>query len=127
MKLILKRDRTSKWGTDGRLLIDGDPLCDTVEHPREALTEGHYRVEIRYCKDQNEPAPFLFRLDKKGSPIYRKPAAYICKGNGPMRLRNGSLIVGVRYLPGVVTRSQPTFERLMEVIGKTKNLVLTIE
>ena len=51
-------------------------------------------------------------------------------GNGPFTLKDGSIIVGKEYIPGLVIKSAQTFERLYNRIDKNmkrhKGVVLTI-
>ena len=110
MEIVIVRQEPKPWGIDGRLSIGRQYLCDTVEHPRHHLPEGDYIISS---------------LGAIGSSL---SAAAHSKGNLPSPFRHGDgalaslhgeIIVGKQLLPGVVTASQATYDRLYERLKKT--------
>lgn len=92
MKIELVRTERKHWGWDGILRINGQKVCDTVEHPTLHLPEGQYRIGSR-----NHP----FR-----------------RGDGPMLSVKGEIIVGKRACPGMVIHSAPAYGRLYDRLKK---------
>ena len=118
MLIEIKRNRYSSYGVDGMLIINGRTICATLEHPRNYLPAGSYPLELE--------------IDRKLCRILPTTpcGATIRPGNGALTLKNGSIIVGKEYIPGLVLKSAQTYERLYERIWKTmkrrKGVVLTI-
>ena len=112
MLIEIKRYRYSPYGVDGKLIINGRTICATLEHPRNYLPALL--------------APVLQHLLNPATPS----GAVIRPGNGPFTLKDGSIIVGKEYIPGLVIKSAQTFERLYNRIDKNmkrhKGVVLTI-
>ena len=92
MEITIVRGDPKPWGIDGHLYINRKRICDTVEHPAQALQQGEYSIGF----DNN---PFRH-------------------GDGALGLKNREIIVGNFLLPGVVTSSQPTYDRLYERLKK---------
>ena len=92
MEILLVRNKYSKWGIDGHLYINRKRVCDTVEHPTCRKPQGEYEVNL----DTN---PFRH-------------------GDGALASYHGEIIVGQHLLPGVVTQSQQTYDRLYERLKK---------
>ena len=92
MEIVLIRGDHKPWGIDGHLYINRRRICDTVEHPRFCKPNGTYSVE----PDNN---PFRH-------------------GDGALSSLHGEIIVGKYALPGVVTQSQATYDRLYERLKK---------
>ena len=107
MLIEIKRYRYSPYGVDGRLIINGRTICATLEHPHNYLPAGSYPLELA--------------IDRR---MYRKlpttpSGATLRPGNGAFTLKNGNIIVGKEYIPGLVLKSAHTFERLYERIEKS--------
>lgn len=92
MEIVIVRQEHKPWGIDGHLYINRQRVCDTVEHPTHHKIPGTYVVDF-----QNHP----FR-----------------HGDGAMSSIHGEIIVGVYALPGVVTKSAETYQRLYERLKK---------
>ncbi len=93
MEIVIVRQEHKPWGIDGHLYINRQRVCDTVEHPTRYLPQGEYSLDL-----QSNP----FR-----------------HGDGALANRNGEIIVGKYTLPGVVTQSQQTYDRLYERLKKS--------
>lgn len=118
MLIEIKRYRYSPYGVDGKLIINGRTICATLEHPRNYLPAGSYPLELEIDRK------LCRRLPTTPSGAVIRP------GNGPFTLKDGSIIVGKEYIPGLVIKSAQTFERLYNRIDKNmkrhKGVVLTI-
>ena len=92
MEITIVRGDPKPWGIDGHLYINRKLICDTVEHPTKHLQQGDYPIGW----DNN---PFRH-------------------GDGALALKQREIIVGKGLLPGVVTASQATYDRLYERLKK---------
>ena len=92
MEIVLIRGDKRPWGIDGHLYINRKRVCDTVEHPTRCQPSGTYSVEL----DNN---PFRH-------------------GDGALASTLGEIIVGQNTIPGLVTQSQATSDRLYERLKK---------
>ena len=110
MEILLVRNNSSKWGIDGHLYINRQRICDTVEHPTCHLPGGEYIIpslgaegsslsETAHSERHAVPQPFRH-------------------GDGALALKHGEIIVGTYAIPGVVTQSQPIYDRLYERLKK---------
>ena len=91
MEIIIVRQEHKPWGIDGHLYINRTRICDTVEHPKRHLPAGEYIISL----------PFPFR-----------------HGDGALSSIHGEIIVGKLALPGLVTQSAETYQRLYERLKK---------
>ena len=110
MEIIIVRQEHKSWGIDGHLYINRKRICDTVEHPNRHLPAGEYIISSLGAEGTSlsETAhteilglPFPFR-----------------HGDGALSLKHGEIIVRKYLLPGAVTASQPTYDRLYERLKK---------
>lgn len=92
MEIRIIRIAHNHWGIDGHLYINRKRICDTVEHPKFHKPQGRYRIDLT-------SNPFRH-------------------GDGPMNSFRGEIIVGTYVLPGVVTISKSTYDRLYERLKK---------
>lgn len=92
MEIVIVRGDKRPWGIDGHLYINRKRICDTVEHPTRHKPNGTYSVELN-----NNP----FR-----------------HGDGALASTLGEIIVGLSSIPGLVTQSQATYDRLYERLKK---------
>lgn len=100
MEIVIVRGDPKPWGIDGHLYINRKRICDTVEHPKCHLPSGEYQITLP-SREETEVGFFPFR-----------------HGDGALGLKNREIIVGKNLLPGVVTQSQPTYDRLYERLKK---------
>lgn len=92
MEIQIVRLEHKPWGVDGHLYINRKRVCDTVEHPTCRRPQGEYLVEL-----------------------YTNPFRH---GDGALASKRGEIIVGKRLMPGLVTQSQQTYDRLYERLKK---------
>ena len=100
MEIVIVRQEAKSWGIDGHLYINRKRVCDTVEHPTKHLPSGVYQVTLPF-REEPEVGLFPFR-----------------HGDGALTAFHGEIIVGKHLLTGVVTASQPTYDRLYERLKK---------
>lgn len=151
MKLTLKRIAKKSTYTIGKLYIDGQYFCDTIEDRDRGLTSEMSLKEIKQIKIPRETAiptgTYKITLDVV-SPKYGVKDFYIKnanKGRVPRLLKvpgyegvlihcgntakdsAGCILVGQNSKVGMVLNSKDTFIKLYQILLKDKdNLTITI-
>ena len=106
MEFVLRRTYRKEDVIGGILLVDGEPLCDTLEEASTALAPGMYPIERAYCLSQQRFVP-LIRTGRR-LPCARCPKCaseglnvrlpvrcpQLRAGNGAHCRRDGTLLVG---------------------------------
>ena len=133
MRILLTRTNVSQNATDGVITIDGIRVADCAEHTPTMLPQGTYGVRIDRCTQYRRKMPviciehqascFLCKKHKILSthavlPVY---CPMIKIGNGVFNRTDGSIIIGDRYLNGIVLRSAPYYDRLIDRLDKAQN------
>lgn len=118
MKITIIRAECSKYGQDGVLYINNNPVCDTCEHPKRKLPAGEYDLKLALNRKLRRSVPTL----SNGS--------IITMGNGPFLLNN-DIIVGKRLLRGVLCQTSEANKKLVDRLYKAQlrglKLSLTIK
>ena len=96
MEIIIVRQEHKPWGIDGHLYINRQRVCDTVEHPTCCVVNDKCQMSNIQC-----PISMPFR-----------------HGDGALSSIHGEIIVGKLALPGLVTQSAETYQRLYERLKK---------
>ena len=110
MEIVIVRQDHKPWGIDGHLYINRTRICDSVEHPSRHLPAGVYQI----TNDQSKMSNLKCQISNPETPI---PFPFR-HGDGALALKHGEIIVGKHLLPGVVTASQSTYDRLYERLKK---------
>lgn len=120
MELILKRTSCRDTFTDGRLYVDGQYYCDTLEPPfdplraREegskcAIAFGRYRVVNGLSRRYQRLMPMLCEVPgRRGILVH--------PGNEP-RHSEGCILVGRARCAGLLSDSRRTFDDLHQRIA----------
>ena len=150
MELKLRRIARKEKYTIGRLYIDGEYFCDTIEDKDRGLRQDLPLSVNRKRKVQNETAiptgRYRVTLGVKSPKMSKRPAYDFCDGYVP-RLINvpafdgilihignterdsaGCIIVGQNKVVGRVINSTDTFHRLYERLkAASGDIYITIE
>lgn len=150
MELRLKRIARKASYTIGRLYVDGQRFCDTIEDKDRGLRQDMARAAIKRIKVQGETAiptgRYRVTLGVKSPKMSQKKAYEFCDGYVP-RLINvpgfdgilihigntardseGCILVGENREVGKVLNSTATFRRLYARLRDAKgDIYITIE
>lgn len=126
MKLLLKRIAYRENYTIGKLYIDGEYFCDTLEDvPREVkimnetcIPKGKYRIILNVSNRFKRLMPLLVNVP--GFTGIR-----IHSGNSEHDT-SGCILVGKNKIVGALVESRETFENLMKIL-KSSNYSITID
>ena len=88
----------------GRLLIDGQHVCDTLEQDTGSLPEGEYVM----CRNKASALPYYIYSGKEED---RK--IFLSMGNGIHGWRHRCIIVGECLHLGFLIRSQEHYDQLL--------------
>lgn len=139
MEINVKRIFTCKDYTIGRLYIDGEYYCDTLEDCDRGLDQGMTDEEIRRLKIYGKTAipTGTYRVVLTYSNRFRKvlPEILNVKGYSGVRIHTGNvpedtlgcILVGRNTKKGMVTESRKMFAPLLDMMRKAKDITLTIK
>lgn len=113
MEIIIKRFAVCGMALHGRLFINGEHVCDTLESARHHLPLGNYAIE----KKGGEK--------KKGKDGIR----FVCR-NGPFSLHLGEIAVGECHYLGFLIRCDeyyvPLMARIRMALNRHQNVTVII-
>ena len=150
MELVLKRIARKEGYTIGRLFIDGERFCDTLEDTDRGLRQDMSLPVIRAKKRAGVTAiptgRYRVTLDVQSPRFKTKEMYRFCNGYLPRLLNvlgyegvlihvgntakdtEGCILVGKNTKVGKVLESRVTFVRLYERLKQAKGLIyITIE
>ena len=88
----------------GRLLIDGQHVCDTLEQDAGSLPEGEYVM----CRNKASALPYyIYSVSKEDRKVF------LSMGNGIHGWRRHCIIVGECLHLGFLIRSQEHYDQLL--------------
>ena len=139
--MILTLDRKYKLPTYtiGKLYIDGEYFCDTLEDKDRGLTDSMFVSEISKIKIKKETAipTGTYKVTITYSNRFKKnmPLINDVKGFEGIRIHSGNtnqdtegcVLVGFNKVKGNVINSRDTYNKLFSVLSKSNNITITIK
>lgn len=104
MEIKIIRFGSYHHAVSGRLLIDGQHVCDTLEQDSGSLPEGEYVM----CRNKASALPYYIYSGKEED---RK--VFLSMGNGIHGWRRRCIIVGECLHLGFLIRSQEHYDQLL--------------
>ena len=132
MKITIQRILTRGEYVHGRLSIDGNRICDTLENSLSMVPSGSYDIALLKCKQYSRKMPCLkaasklpFVCTNSTMPCY---CPQIKPGNGVHNRLDGSILVGRYNCLGSLIHPKTTFDPLYERIRKaiSRGTVITL-
>lgn len=139
MKLEVKRIAKQSTYTIGKLFIDGEYFCDTLEDVCRGLTQEMTEAQIAQIKVKGQTAipSGTYKVDITFSQKFKKylPILENVKGFEGIRIHSGNdsddtegcILVGKNKVKGQVLESRDTFNKLINKIWNNKNITITVE
>lgn len=150
MKLLLKRIAKKQKYTIGKLYINDEYFCDTIEDVDRGLSQNMSISEIKKIKVKNETAiptgTYKITMNIVSPKFALKSWAKPYSGKIPRLLNvpgyegvlihpsgndqndsSGCVCVGENKIVGKVINSQTTFHKLMSKLKGQQNISITIE
>ena len=139
--MILTLDRKYKLPTYtiGKLYIDGEYFCDTLEDKDRGLTDSMTVSEISKIKIKKETAipTGTYKVTITYSNRFKKnmPLINDVKGFEGIRIHSGNtnqdtegcVLVGFNKVKGNVINSRDTYNKLFSILSKNNNITITIK
>lgn len=139
--MILTLDRKYKLPTYtiGKLYIDGEYFCDTLEDKDRGLTDDMTVSEISKIKIKKETAipTGTYKVTITYSNRFKKnmPLINDVKGFEGIRIHSGNtdkdtegcVLVGFNKIKGNVINSRDTYNKLFSILSKSNNITITIK
>lgn len=139
MNLTLIRKYKLPTYTIGKLYIDGEYFCDTLEDKDRGLTDGMTVSEISKIKVKKETAipTGTYKVTITYSNRFKKnmPLINDVKGFEGIRIHSGNtdkdtegcILVGFNKIKGNVINSRDTYNKLFSILSKSNNITITIK
>lgn len=139
MKLTLIRKYKLPTYTIGKLYIDEEYFCDTLEDKDRGLTDGMTVSEISKIKIKKETAipTGTYKVTITYSNRFKKnmPLINNVKGFEGIRIHSGNtnqdtegcILVGFNKVKGNVINSRDTYNKLFSILSKSNNITITIK
>ena len=139
MRLTLIRKYKLPTYTIGKLYIDGEYFCDTLEDKDRGLTDSMFVSEISKIKIKKETAipTGTYKVTITYSNRFKKnmPLINDVKGFEGIRIHSGNtnqdtegcILVGFNKVKGNVINSRDTYNKLFSVLSKSNNITITIK
>ena len=139
MKLTLIRKYKLPTYTVGKLYIDGEYFCDTLEDKDRGLTDDMTVSEISKIKIKKETAipTGTYKITITYSNRFKKnmPLINDVKGFEGIRIHSGNtdkdtegcILVGFNKIKGNVINSRDTYNKLFSILSKSNNITITIK
>lgn len=104
MEIKIIRFGSYHHAVSGRLLIDGQHVCDTLEQDTGSLPEGEYVM----CRNKASALPYyIYSVSKEDRKVF------LSMGNGIHGWRRRCIIVGECLHLGFLIRSQEHYDQLL--------------
>ena len=149
MEILVKRIAKKSKYTIGKMYIDGQYICDTLEDADRGLNQNMSLEEIKnkkvygetavptgtYKVDMNTVSP-KFKSRTWAKPYGGKlPRLVLVPGYDGVLIHPGNkaedtlgcILVGENKVVGQVLNSQVTFKKVMSILTKGTNITITIE
>ena len=138
MEILVKRLYKKSEYTIGKMYINGEYFCDTVEDCDRGLTQTMTSQQVAVKKVSGKTAIPIgrYRVVLSYSNKFKKtlPLLKDVLGFGGIRIHSGNtaedslgcIIVGENKIKGGVINSRQTMERLMYRLRNEKNIVIEI-
>lgn len=119
MEIVITRFACYHQAMSGRLYVNGDHVCDTLENVEHCLPTGTYSVSIKRCQ----------RLRRK--MIFVGEDAIISAGNGAYGCKMGEILVGeCRHLGFLIHTNEyfmPLYDRIRKTLARGHEVSVVIE
>ena len=139
MNITLIRKYKLPTYTIGKLYIDGEYFCDTLEDKDRGLTDSMTIGEISKIKIKKETAipTGTYKVTITYSNRFKKnmPLINNVKGFEGIRIHSGNtnqdtegcILVGFNKVKGNVINSRDTYNKLFSILSKSNNITITIK
>ena len=122
--ITLRRSLSQKGATNGILYIGYRRLCATLERTMRQLPEGNYQLRARRSGNELKELVICPANLPLKAPRPKKPMGTICAGNGPYRIRDGSIYIGEPCTWLLCIRGARFLERINRWMGPDNQVAM---
>ena len=138
-RIIVKRIAKKDTYTIGKMYINGEYFCDTLEDKDRGLNDNQSLAYITLKKVWGETAIPIgsYKIVMNYSNKFKKimPLLLGVKGYEGVRIHNGQneshtqgcILVGENKIKGQLINSRVTFDKLMSILNASEDIKITIE
>lgn len=132
IEILVKRTYLTDTYTEGKMFINGEYFCDTLEdtvrtlktkadkvYGETAIPEGTYEVKMTYSNKMKRILPILLNV-----PFFT--GIRIHAGNTADKDSLGCILVGVKLRDGYITKSKVTENKLVDILKEENDIKITI-
>lgn len=139
IRIIVKRIAKKDTYTIGKMYINGEYFCDTLEDKDRGLSDNQSLAYITLKKIWGETAIPIgtYKVILNYSNKFKKimPLLLGVKGYEGIRIHNGQneshtqgcILVGENKIKGQLINSRATFDKLMAILNASEDVKMTIE
>jgi hypothetical protein len=118
IKLLLQRKVSKSHYTMGKLFVNWELLCDTLENTKKIIPTGAYKIALVWSNKFHRVLPELVNVPKRA-------AIRIHRGNSA-RDTQGCILVGNNDKVGWVSNSAQYEQKIVELIKRYKECWVTV-
>jgi hypothetical protein len=108
IKLLLQRKASKSSYTMGKLLVNGEPFCDTLENTKKIIPTGTYKIALVWSNKFHRELPELLNVPNR-------TAIRTHRGNS-LKDTQGCILVGINDKAGWLRNSVLYEKKLVELI-----------
>jgi hypothetical protein len=118
IELLLKRKVSKSLYTMGKLIVNGELFCDTLENTKKIIPAGSYKIALVWSNKFHRELPELVNVPKRA-------AIMIHRGNSVKDTR-GCILVGINDKAGWLSRSAQYERKIVALIRQYRECWATV-
>jgi hypothetical protein len=118
IKLLLQRKALKSTYTMGKLLVNGELFCDTLENAKKIIPTGAYKIALVWSNKFHRVLPEL-------ANVPNRTAIRIHRGNS-VKDTQGCILVGINDKAGWLRNSAQYERKIVELIKEYRECWITI-
>jgi hypothetical protein len=118
IELLLQRKASKFPYAMGKLFVNGELFCDTLENTKKIIPTGTYKIVLVWSNKFRRVLPELVNVPKRA-------AIRIHRGNSAKDTR-GCILVGISDKAGWVSNSAQYEQKVVELVKQYKGCWITV-
>jgi hypothetical protein len=118
IKLLLKRKVSKSLYTMGKLIVNGEQFCDTLENTKKIIPTGSYKIVLIWSNKFRRVLPELVNVPSR-------MAIMIHRGNSSKDTQ-GCILVGINDKAGWLNNSARYEQKIVELIKQYRECWVTV-
>jgi hypothetical protein len=118
IKLLLQRKASKSPYTMGKLFVNGELFCNTLENTKKIIPAGTYKIALIWSNKFHRLLPELLNVPNR-------TAIRIHRGNS-VKDTQGCILVGINNKAGWLSNSAKYEEKIVELVKEYKECWITV-